>query len=109
MSVIIVNLNGRALLSDCIDSIAAQEYPPDRVQVILVDNGSTDDSLPFVRQAFPWVQIVQAGRNLGFAAGTNLGAHEATGDFLALLNNDARAAPRMAACNGQAPPAPIPR
>jgi GT2 family glycosyltransferase len=93
VSVIIVNLNGRALLGDCLDSVAAQEYPSAQLQSILVDNGSTDDSLPFVRKTFPWVQIVEAGRNLGFAAASNLGARVATGDFLALLNNDARAAP----------------
>lgn len=93
VSVIVVNLNGRALLGDCLDSIAAQEYPPAQVQVILVDNGSTDDSVPFVRKAFPEARIVQAGRNLGFAAGSNLGARTATGDYLALLNNDAQAAP----------------
>jgi GT2 family glycosyltransferase/glycosyltransferase involved in cell wall biosynthesis len=93
VSVIVVNLNGRAFLGDCIDSIAAQEYPAAQVQTIMVDNGSTDGSLTFVRDAYPWVQVVKAGRNLGFAAGCNAGARNATGDFLAFLNNDARADP----------------
>jgi hypothetical protein len=93
ISVIVVNLDGRAILGECLDSIAAQNYPPAQVQVILVDNGSTDDSVPFVRKAYPRVQIVEAGRNLGFAAGCNLGARQATGEFLAFLNNDARADP----------------
>ena len=93
VSVIVVNLNGRAFVGDCLDSIAAQEYPAVQVQTILVDNGSTDGSLPFVREAYPWVQVIDAGGNLGFAAGCNLGARKATGDFLAFLNNDARADP----------------
>ncbi|MFN2242751.1 MAG: glycosyltransferase family 2 protein, partial [Anaerolineae bacterium] len=91
VSVIVVNLNGRALLGDCLDSIAAQEYPAAQVQTIVVDNGSTDGSLQFVREAYPWVQVIEAGRNLGFAAGCNLGARKASGDFVAFLNNDARA------------------
>jgi GT2 family glycosyltransferase/glycosyltransferase involved in cell wall biosynthesis len=91
VSLIIVNLNGRALLGECLDSVAAQETPA--AEIILVDNGSTDDSVPFVRGAYPQVQVIEAGRNLGFAAGCNLGAHHATGEFLAFLNNDARADP----------------
>lgn len=94
VSIIIVNLNGRALLADCLDALAAQDYPRDRVEIILVDNGSTDDSVPFVREAYPYVRVIEAGRNLGFAAGNNLGARLATSDYLALINNDARAAPR---------------
>lgn len=90
-SAIIVNLNGRALLGECLDSVAAQETAA--AQIILVDNGSTDDSVPFVRGAYPQVEVIEAGRNLGFAAGCNLGAHHATGEFLAFLNNDARADP----------------
>ena len=70
ISVIIVNLNGRALLGECLSSVAAQETPA--AQILLVDNGSTDDSVPFVRQAFPEVQIIEAGSNLGFAGGNNV-------------------------------------
>ena len=91
MSVIVVNLNGRALLGECLSSIAAQEHAA--AQVILVDNGSTDDSVDFVHHTFPAVQVIEAGRNLGFAAGCNLGARYAAGEFLAFLNNDARADP----------------
>jgi len=93
ISILIVNLNGRALLADCLDSLAAQDYPPERVEIILVDNGSDDDSVPFVRKSYPHVRVVEAGRNLGFAGGNNLGARVATGDYLALINNDARADP----------------
>lgn len=93
ISVIIVNLNGQALLADCIDALAAQDYPQNRVEIILVDNGSTDNSVPFVRETYPTVQVIEVGHNLGFAGGNNLGARIATGNYLALINNDARADP----------------
>jgi len=93
ISVVIVNLDGRHLLGDCLDSIFTQEYPRERLEVIMVDNGSTDDSVPFVREAYPQVSVIEAGRNLGFAGGNNMGARRSTGDCLALINNDARADP----------------
>ena len=93
ISVVIVNLNGRALLQECLDALADQDYPVDRIETILVDNGSTDDSATFVREAYPSVRVIEAGRNLGFAGGNNLGARAATGEYLAFINNDARADP----------------
>jgi GT2 family glycosyltransferase/glycosyltransferase involved in cell wall biosynthesis len=93
VSVVTLNLNGRSLLGDCLDSLAAQDYPRDRFEVILVDNGSTDDSVPYVQEAYPWVRIFEAGRNLGFAGGNDLGVRMATGDYVAFINNDARADP----------------
>lgn len=91
VSVIVVNLDGEALLPECLDSLAVQDYSQDRVEIILVDNGSTDSSVAFVRGAYPAVRVLEAGRNLGFAGGNNLGARMATGDYIALINNDARA------------------
>jgi GT2 family glycosyltransferase len=57
-------------------------------ETILVDNGSTDGSLIFVRSAFPRVRIVENHENLGFAAGNNRGVEQARGEFVVLLNND---------------------
>jgi GT2 family glycosyltransferase/glycosyltransferase involved in cell wall biosynthesis len=91
ISIVVVNLNGRALLADCLGALTGQEYPQDRVEIILVDNGSTDGSVMFVREAYPRVRVLEAGRNRGFAGGNNLGARAATGEYLALINNDARA------------------
>ena len=73
-SVIIVNLNGHSLLDECLGALIAQDYPLEHTELILVDNGSTDDSITFVREAYPQVRIIEAGRNLGFAGGNNLGA-----------------------------------
>lgn len=93
VSVLVVNLNGRPLLAECFDSIFAQDYPSTQVEIILVDNASTDDSVAFTREFYPAVHIVETGGNLGFAGGNNLGARAAKGDYLALINNDARAHP----------------
>lgn len=91
VSVIIVNWNGRAHLADCLDSLAAQTRRD--FEVVLVDNGSRDDSLPFVRERYPWVKLVPLAENVGFAAGNNRGLEHAAGAFVVTLNNDTRVAP----------------
>ena len=93
VSVVIVNLNGRALLEDCLAGLEQQDYPAEQVETILVDNGSADDSVAFVRRQYPHVRVIEAGCNLGFAGGNNLGARHAAGEALAFINNDARADP----------------
>lgn len=89
ISVIIVNLNGRHLLDECLTALLNQSYPQERIEIIVVDNGSTDDSVAHLRSAFPQIKVIEAGANRGFAGGNNLGAAHATGDCLALINNDA--------------------
>ena len=93
VSIIIVNYNGLAYLKDCLDSIYALAYPQDLIEIILVDNASTDGSVAFVRERYPKVRIIQNERNLGFAEPNNIGARQAKGEFIALLNNDMRVAP----------------
>lgn len=95
VSIIIVNLNGRAWLGKCLDALAAQNYPPECIEIILVDNGSTDGSAEFVRRNYPAVRVLEAGRNLGFAGGNNWGARHATGNYLAFINNDSVADPDL--------------
>lgn len=92
VSVIIVNYNAGAFLQRSVDSLAAQE---DRdFELIIVDNNSTDGSIEAVRtDATPQTRVLRQPRNLGFAAANNLAAREARGEWLALLNPDAFAAP----------------
>lgn len=97
VSILIINLNGSALLSDCLTALQAQSYPAKQIEIILVDNGSTDDSVAFVRKEFPEVRVIEVGRNLGFAGGNNLAARHARGKYLALINNDAVAEPEWLA------------
>lgn len=94
VQVIIVNWNGRQHLADGLPSLLATRYPNFRVTVY--DNGSTDDSLAWLRTAWPGVETVALGRNLGFAAANNVGLRRAlaAGAYYAvLLNNDTRVEP----------------
>ncbi len=86
ISIVIVHFNGTALLDACLSSVYAQPYRP--LEVILVDNGSSDDSLAMVAQRYPEVRILAQGTNLGFAEGNNRGVSAATGEYVVLLNND---------------------
>ena len=92
-SVIVLNYNGLEHLETCFRSLAALNYPAERLELVLVDNGSTDGSAAWMRTHFPAVRIVETGRNLGFAGGNNAGANVARGEFVAFLNNDTRVSP----------------
>jgi GT2 family glycosyltransferase len=86
-----VTWNGRQHLDACLSAVQAQDGVD--AETILVDNGSTDDTVAYVGQRFPWVRIVALPRNVGFAAGNNAGARVARGRYLAFLNNDTQACP----------------
>ena len=86
VSVVIVTWNGREHLDACLPAVAAQHGVS--VETIVVDNGSTDGTVDHIRARYPWVRLVPLVENRGFAAGTNAGAREARGRFVALLNND---------------------
>jgi len=74
-----------------LSALLAQTYSP--YEIILVDNGSHDGSVDFVRARFPEVRIVENSENLGFAAGNNVAIRVARGDYIVTLNNDTRAEP----------------
>ena len=93
ITVVVVNLNGRDLLGPCLDSLVQQSYDEDLVEIILIDNASTDDSVSFVRASYPSVRILVNDSNVGFAPAINQAASVANGDYLALINNDAQADP----------------
>lgn len=87
ITVVIPNWNGSRLLLRCLEAVANQSMVPD--DVIVVDNGSTDDSVESVAAAFPGVQVIEVGRNIGFAGAINRGVQASNSEFIALLNNDA--------------------
>ena len=91
VSVIIVNWNGKQHLSACLDSISTQTYRD--YEVILVDNGSEDRSVEFVRGNYPWVSVIPLPENRGFAEGNNTGFAKASGEYLVTLNNDTEVEP----------------
>jgi GT2 family glycosyltransferase len=91
VSVIIPNWNGAPHLPACLDSLRRQRYP--RFEVILVDNGSTDESLTLLERDYPEVRVIPLSENRGFAPACNLGMRTARGEILALLNNDTEVDP----------------
>ena len=86
VSVIIVNWNGKQHLEECLGSLSKQTFKS--FETILVDNGSSDESTEFVETNFPAVKIVRLDKNEGFCRGNNIGLQHASGNFIALLNND---------------------
>jgi hypothetical protein len=86
VSIITPNWNGLIHLKGCFDSIRHQTVKP--LETIMVDNGSTDGSLEYVRKSHPHVHIIGLSRNYGFAYAVNRGIEFARGEFIALLNND---------------------
>lgn len=88
VSVVVLNRNGKRYLEECLTSLQSQTYP--NLELILVDDASTDGSVELVRQRFPGVRIIQLATNLGFAA-NNQGMRSARGEYVALINNDTRA------------------
>lgn len=93
VSIIIVNFNGRQVLAECLDSIALQTYPRHRMEVIVVDNHSHDDSVALIQNNYAFVRLVALTTNTGFAEGNNIAAQIARGEWIALLNSDAAASP----------------
>ena len=92
-SVVIPNWNGLQHLPVCLDALRAQTYP--HLEVILVDNGSTDGSQAFVTEQYPEVRLLALDRNLGLTGGNNAGFRAAQGEILISLNNDTEADPRF--------------
>lgn len=93
IAIIVVNYNGRAWLEKCFSSFEnltgweAKKGHPD-IDTVLVDNGSSDDSLEVVTQKFPWVQIIPLEKNVGFSAGNNVGIQRTKNPYVMLLNSD---------------------
>lgn len=88
-SVVIPNWNGAHHLPVCLDALGTQTYP--YIEVILVDNGSTDGSQMLVKEQYPQVRLLALESNLGLTGGNNAGFRMARGEILISLNNDTEA------------------
>ena len=86
LSVVIPNWNGKRYLGPCLDSLRAQTQPA--IEIIIVDNASTDGSQQFVKTAYAEMRLIELPQNRGFTGACNRGMREAAGEFVALLNND---------------------
>jgi GT2 family glycosyltransferase/glycosyltransferase involved in cell wall biosynthesis len=88
-TVVVLNWNGRPLLEECLPALVrAVERSDGDHQILVVDNGSSDDSLPWLRGRFPRVDVLALPENLGFVAGNNRGVEAARNPIVVLLNND---------------------
>ena len=93
--VILLNWQGWRDTIACLESLASLDYT--NYRVLVVDNGSTDDSVARIRAAHPQVPIIETGRNLGFSGGCNVGVRRALeegADYVWLLNNDTTVDPQ---------------
>lgn len=86
VAVIIPHWNGIEILEPCLNSLAKSEYP--NLEIVVVDNASTDASVAFVKEHFPEVRVVENSSNLGFAGGCNAGIRQVKADHYLVLNND---------------------
>ncbi|MCK6629812.1 MAG: glycosyltransferase family 2 protein [Anaerolineae bacterium] len=94
LSIIIPHYNGAHHLVTCFNALRAQTYP--HLEIILADNGSTDDSLALTRRDFPEVKILELGQNLGLTGAINRAIAQSQGEVIVPLNNDTEVAPGWA-------------
>lgn len=88
VSIIIINWNGGDIFKNCLISLSKLKYP--EVELIVVDNGSKDDSEKLIANYFSNFKLIQNKTNLGFAPANNQGYKEAHGKYILLLNNDTK-------------------
>lgn len=89
VAVILLNWNNKGDTLECIESLKRVTYP--NFEVLVVDNGSSDDSVSSIRAAYPDVTLIENKANLGFTGGNNVGIRQALAngaDYVLLLNND---------------------
>lgn len=93
VSFIIVNYNGKSHLENCFVALKDLNYPKDKLEFVVVDNGSNDGSVEFLEKYYPNAKIIKNKTNEGFAKPNNDASKIATGEYLALINNDMKLDP----------------
>lgn len=93
ITIVIPNYNGARFLQDCLQSLEDQELGTPAFDVLVVDNGSQDESLALIAEKFPWVHVEVLSENTGFCHAVNVGIRRSDSPYVILLNNDTKAAP----------------
>lgn len=90
LSLIVLNYNSKVHLEANLPSLLGLDYPSDKLEIIVADNASTDDSMAWVAATYPTIRRVQTGGNLGYAGGNNAAVEAARGEWVVILNPDMR-------------------
>lgn len=93
VTILIPNYNGKKWLKQCLPTVEKSTYP--NKGILVVNNGSTDDSAKFLRENYPKVRVIEIKKNRGYAGANNLGVREAKGKYVLLLNNDTQVTPNF--------------
>jgi hypothetical protein len=88
VAVLVINYNGKHYLRECLESLKNQTYSG--YDMYVVDNGSTDGSIEYVKEHFPWAKAIAFRENLGFAKAYNEAIKMVDADLVGILNNDTR-------------------
>ena len=86
ISIVIPNFNGKKYLQPCLDELLHQDYPS--FEIILVDNGSSDGSVAWIKENYPQIRLIALKENTGFCGGVNAGISASQAEYVLLLNND---------------------
>jgi GT2 family glycosyltransferase len=89
--IIVINWNGKKLILDCLESLEKQDYPREKYQILVVDNGSSDGSQAAIKKKYSDIDVLQNSTNLGYVKAVNQGIQhglELNVDFMWILNND---------------------
>lgn len=91
VTIIVLNWNAEKYITPCLQSLRRLAVRPHQVEVVVVDNASTDHSVRLIKKKFPWTKLIQTGQNLGYAEGNNVGLQYALdqgSDFAWIVNPD---------------------
>ncbi len=91
VTVIIPNYNGKRFMEDCMEALSAAQGCP--FELLMVDNGSTDGSVEYVRERYPELKVIALDQNYGFSRAVNEGIRAAKTPYVILLNNDTKVKP----------------
>jgi GT2 family glycosyltransferase len=91
VAVVILNWNGKALLEQFLPFLEKSSYP--NLELIVADNGSSDNSVSFLQQHYPQIKTIKLSKNMGYAGGYNAALQEVEASYYILLNSDVEVSP----------------
>ena len=92
VSIIVLNYNGKEHLGECFNSLRLLDYPKNKYEILMGDNGSYDNSTDYVKKEFPFVKVIKFNKNYGFAEGNNKSTEHTnrSSQYFIFLNNDTK-------------------